>query len=156
MARTTAGKGAKGVKVTPAKAAKQKATKPKVALGAKPAKASAKKAAELAGRLAFPEAAVVRVMKRQLDAEKMIKKDVKVAMNKWLERMCAIVAKQMNKFPYVMMNINEFKEGISTFEKLAEFELEKNRILSHMDAIKKDIEKLERDLGKVEEEIVEA
>jgi len=107
-------------------------------------------------KLAFPEAAIVRVMKKHLDNEKMIKKDVKVAMNKWLEKMCAIVSKQMNKFPYVMMNINEFKEGIQTFERLAEFELEKNRILAHMDAIKQDIGKLERDLGKVEEELVEA
>ncbi len=106
-------------------------------------------------RLAFPEAAIVRVMKTHLDKEKMIKKDVKIAMNKWLEKMCAIVSKQMNKFPYVMMNINEFKEGIKTFEKLAEFEMEKNRILAHMDAIKKDIGKLERDLGKVEEDLME-
>jgi len=118
--------------------------------------AEEKPAERVDGRLAFPEAAIVRIMKKHLDNEKMIKKDVKVAMNKWLEKMCAIVAKQMNKFPYVMMNINEFKEGIKTFETLAEFEAEKNRILAHMDAMKKDIEKLERDLGKVEEELIEA
>jgi hypothetical protein len=112
--------------------------------------------AAIAAGLAFPEAAIVRIMKKHLDNEKMIKKDVKVAMNKWLEKMCATVSKQMNKFPYVMMNINEFKEGTRIFESLAEFESEKNRILSHMDAMKKDIEKLERDLGKVEEELVEA
>jgi len=106
--------------------------------------------------LAFPEAAVVRIMKKHLDPEKMIKKDVKVAMNKWLEKMCATATRQMNKFPYVMMNINEFKEGIKIFETLAEFEKEKSRILAHMDAIKQDIGKLERDLGKVEEEIMEA
>ena len=77
-------------------------------------------------------------------------------MNKWLEKMCVIVSKHMNNFPYVMMNINEFKEGIRIFETLSEFEMEKNRILAHMDAIKQDIQKLEMDLGKVEEEIIES
>jgi hypothetical protein len=106
-------------------------------------------------KLAFPTAAVVRVMKKRLDKEKMIRKEVKVAMNKWLEKMCLNVAKQMNKFPYVVMNLNEFKEGVKVYENLENFDKEKERILAHLDAMKKDIEKLERDLGKVEEDILQ-
>lgn len=105
-------------------------------------------------KLPFPEAAVVRLMKAHMDKEKMIKKDVKIAMNKWLGGICKNVAKEMNKFPYVMMHLNEFKEAIRTYEDLANFDKEKKRILAHMDAIKKDIERLERDLGKVEEDIM--
>ena len=105
-------------------------------------------------KLAFPTAAVVRVMKRKLDKEKMIRKEVKVAMNKWLEKMCLNVARQMNKFPYVVMNLNEFKEGTRIYEDLENFDKEKERILAHFDAIKKDIQRLERDLGKVEEELL--
>jgi len=37
------------------------------------------------------------------------------------------------------------------YEDLEEFQKEKERILAHMESIKKDIEKLERDLGKEEE-----
>ena len=106
-------------------------------------------------KLAFPQAAIVRVMKRHMDKEKMIKRDVKIAMNKWLEKVCKNVAREMNKFPYVMMNMNEFKEAIRVYEDLENFDKEKQRILSHFDAMKKDIERLERDLGKVEEEIEE-
>jgi len=106
-------------------------------------------------KLAFPTAAIVRVMKRKLDKEKMIRKEVKVAMNKWLERMCLNVAKQMNKFPYVVMNMNEFKDGVKVYEDLENFDKEKDRILAHMNAIKKDIQRLERDLGKVEEDLLE-
>jgi histone H3/H4 len=105
--------------------------------------------------LAFPEAAVVRVMKKNLDKEKMIKKEVKIAMNKWLEEMCSQVTKSMNRFPYVMMTISEFRTGKRVYDSLEEFEKEKERILSHLDAIKKDIEKLERDLGKVEKDVIE-
>lgn len=104
---------------------------------------------------AFPEAAIVRVMKKHLDKEKMIKKEVKVNMNKWLEQMCAQVAKNMNQYPYVMMTLSEFRQGKKIYDTLEDFDSEKQRILSHFDAIKKDIERLEKDLGKVEEEVLE-
>ncbi len=110
---------------------------------------------EVKEKLAFPEASVVRVMRRYLDKEKMIKKDVKIAMNKWLEEMCAKVAKEMNKVPYVMMTLNEFRNAKKIFDDIEELDREKKRILAHLDAIKKDIERLERDLGKVEEEVKE-
>jgi histone H3/H4 len=100
-------------------------------------------------RYAFPEAAVVRVMKRHLDKEKMVKKEVKVAMNQWLEKACANIAKEMNKVPYVMVTLNEFKQGVKVYDSLEEFDMEKQRVLAHMEAIKKDIERLEKDLGKL-------
>lgn len=107
-------------------------------------------------RLPFPTAAVVRVMKANMDGEKMIRKDVKVAMNKWLGNMCAQVSKEMNRFPYVMMHLNEFNEGKRVYEDLENFAKEKDRIIAHLDAIKKDIERLERDLGKEEDEVITA
>jgi histone H3/H4 len=100
-------------------------------------------------RYAFPEAAVVRVMKRYLDKEKMVKKEVKIAMNQWLEKAAMNIAKEMNKVPYVMVTLNEFKQGVKVYDSLEEFDMEKQRILAHMEAIKKDIERLERDLGKL-------
>jgi histone H3/H4 len=121
----------------------------------KKAKKTEAKKAEAKERLSFPEACIVRIMKRHMDKEKMIKKEVKVAMNKWLEKLCSNVAKTMNQFPYVMMTKSEFSRGIRVYETLEEFEKEKQRILAHMDAMKKDIERLERDLGKTEQEVLE-
>ena len=103
-------------------------------------------------KLPFPTAAVVRLMKAYMDPDKMIKKDVKVAMNKWLGSMCARVAREMNKFPYVMMHRHEFEHAKRQFEDLENFEHEKQRILAHLEAMKQDIKRLERDLGKKEEE----
>ncbi len=110
--------------------------------------------AEEEAKLPFPTAAVVRIMKANMDKEKMVRKEVKVEMNRWLGKLCAKVAREMNKFPYVMMGLNEFKEGRRIFEDLENYDREKKRILSHFEAIKKDIEKLERDLGKEEEDEV--
>lgn len=127
----------------------------KKAKEAKKAKPKQKPKEEKKERLAFPEACIVRIMKGHMDKEKMIKKEVKVAMNKWLEKLCSNVAKTMNTFPYVMMTKSEFSRGIKVYETLEEFEKEKQRILAHMDAMKKDIERLERDLGKTEQEVLE-
>lgn len=109
--------------------------------------------AEKAG-LPFPMAPVVRIMKANMDDEKMIKKDVKVAMNKWLGGLCGNVAKEMNKIPYVMMHLHEFEEATRKFRELENFDKEKQRILAHLNAIKMDISKLERDLGKEEEDVM--
>ena len=73
-------------------------------------------------KLPFPTAAVVRIMKANMDSEKMLKKDVKVEMNKWLGGMCAQVSKEMNKFPYVMMHLNELKEAKRVYEDLENFQ----------------------------------
>lgn len=105
-------------------------------------------------KLPFPTAAVMRIMKSNMDSEKMIRKEVKVNMNKWLGQMCSEVSKQMNKFPYVMMHLNEFNEAKRVYEDLENFQKEKDRILAHFEAIKCDIEKLERDLGKEEGEVI--
>jgi len=105
-------------------------------------------------KLPFPTAAVVRIMKANMDREKMVRKEVKVEMNKWLGKLCAKVAREMNSFPYVMMGLNEFKEGKRVFEDLENYEKDKRRILAHFEAIKHDIEKLERDLGKKEDDEV--
>ena len=90
-------------------------------------------------RLPFPTAAVVRIMKANMDREKMVRKEVKV---------------EMNRFPYVMMGLNELKEGRRVFEDLENFDKDKKRILAHFEAIRHDIAKLERDLGKAEDEEV--
>ena len=105
-------------------------------------------------KLAFPEAVIVRILKKNLDKEKMIKKEVKVAMNKWLEKIASNVAKEMNKVPYVMVTLNEFKQGIKVYESLEQFDKEKQRIFAHLEAMKRDIERLQRDLGLTEEEVI--
>ena len=104
-------------------------------------------------KLPFPNAAIVRLMKGQMDGEKMIKKEVKIAMNKWLGNLLVNVSREMNRLPYVMMHLHEFQKATEKYTSMENFQTEKERILAHLEAIKKDIEKLERDLGKQEESV---
>ena len=101
-------------------------------------------------KLPFPTATIVRLMKKHMDGEKMIKREVKIAMNKWLGKLVENVSVEMNKFPYVMMHLHEFQQAVRKYENLEEFQREKERILAHLNSMKQDIEKLERDLGKLE------
>ena len=105
---------------------------------------------ELELRLPYPTAAIMRILKANMDSDKMVKKEVKIALNKWLGAMTADVAKQMNKFPYVMLHMHELEKAIEPFENLEKFQQEKDRILAHLEAIRKDVERLEKDLGKIE------
>lgn len=106
---------------------------------------------ELKEKLPFPTACIVRLMKTNMDKDKMIKKDVKIAMNKWLGGLVEKVSKEMNKLPYVMMHRHEFETAIRPYIDLENFDKEKQRILAHLEAIKHDIARLERDLGKKDE-----
>ena len=102
-------------------------------------------------KLPFPTATIVRLMRAHLDKDKIIKKDVKIGMNKWLGSLVSRVSKDLNKIPYTTLHLHEFRESIKVYLELQVFYKEKERILAHLDAIKKDIQKLERDLGKEEE-----
>ena len=105
---------------------------------------------ELELRLPYPTAAIMRILKANMDSEKMVKKEVKIALNKWLGEVTAQVAREVNKFPYVMLHMHELQKAIEPYENLEKFQEEKALILSHLEAIRKDVERLEKDLGKIE------
>ena len=101
--------------------------------------------------LAFANAQVVRVIRANVAPDKMIKSEVKKAMNKFLEQVCADVSKKMNKFPYAMIDRRMFEEAIEPYKTMGKVVEEKKRIISHLETIKTDCDKLIRD---VDEEFV--
>jgi len=98
--------------------------------------------------LPFPMAPIVRLMRKNLDKDKLIKKRVKEAMNKWLAEMCEKVTKNMNKKPYASVDFNTFKEAIKIYNDVEDMEKEKQRILANLEKIKQDCDSLIRDLDR--------
>ena len=84
-------------------------------------------------KLPFAKAEVVRLMKENLDDDKMIRERVKVEMNKFLGEVLKNVCKQLNDYPYT--NIERINQ-------------EKERILLHLEAIKADCNALAMDVQK--------
>lgn len=99
-------------------------------------------------KFAFAMAPVVRVMKNELDKDKMIRSRVKEEMNLWLERVCRKVTQQMNKSEYTMVELDDFKTAIEPYEMIDDVEQERYRIVATMEKIKQDCDSLIRDVNR--------
>jgi hypothetical protein len=100
------------------------------------------------GKFAFPMAPIVRLMKAELDDDKMIRRRVKEGMNQWLERVCKKVAQRMNQSEYTMVEIDDFKTAIEPFEMVDDVEKERQRIVATLEKIKQDCDSLIMDVNR--------
>ncbi|MCK9151224.1 hypothetical protein [Methanobacterium alcaliphilum] len=96
--------------------------------------------------LPFAKAEVVRLMKQNLDSDKMIRERVKVEMNRFLGDVLVNVCKQLNEYPYTTIEYEMLKESIYPYQNIQRINQEKERILMHMDAIKADCDALSMDV----------
>ena len=92
--------------------------------------------------LPFAKAELVRLMKMNLDDDKMIRERVKVEMNRFLYHILQEVCFEMNKQPYTTIEYEMFEEAIYPYTNIKKINEEKKRILAHLDAIKADCEVL--------------
>ncbi|WP_458455278.1 hypothetical protein [Methanobrevibacter sp.] len=99
-------------------------------------------------KLPFAKNEVVKLMKRNLDSDKMIRDQVKVEMNKFLYSILVNVCKQLNDYPYTTIEYEMFKECIYPYTNIERINQEKEMILLHLDAIKADCDALSMDVRK--------
>ena len=92
--------------------------------------------------LHFAKYELVRLMKMNLDSDKMIRERVKVEMNRFLYHILKEVCFEMNKQPYTTIEYEMFEEAIYPYTNVKKINEEKKRILAHLDAIKADCEVL--------------
>lgn len=88
--------------------------------------------------LPFAKAELVRLMKMNLDSDKMIRERVKVEMNKFLYEVLKEVCYELNKYPYTTIEYEMFEEAVYPYTNIRKVNEEKKRILSYLDAIKAD------------------
>ena len=98
--------------------------------------------------LMFAKAEVTRLMKDNLDDDKIIREQVKIEMNKFLGKVLKQVCKQLNDYPYTTITYSMFKESIYAYENIERINEEKKRILTHLEAIKADCDALSSDVKK--------
>ena len=97
-------------------------------------------------KLPFAKAEVVRLMKENLDDDKMIRERVKVEMNKFLGDVLVNVCKQLNDYQYSTVEYEMLKESTYPYTNIERINEEKIRILKHLDAIKADCDALSMDV----------
>jgi hypothetical protein len=98
--------------------------------------------------LPFAKAEVVRLMKQNLDSDKMIRERVKVEMNRFLGEVLVKVCEQLNEYPYTTIEYEMLKESIYPYQNIERINEEKRRILMHLHAIKADCDALSMDVKK--------
>lgn len=99
-------------------------------------------------KLPFAKNEVYRLMRENLDSDKMIKDQVKVEMNKFLYGILKSVCQELNEYPYTAIDYGMFKECIYPYKNIRKINQEKERILMHLDAIKADCDALAMDVEK--------
>ena len=99
-------------------------------------------------KLPFAKNEVYRLMRKNLDSDKMIKDQVKVEMNRFLYGILKEVCKQLNEYPYTTVDYGMFKECIYPYQNIKKINQERERILIHLDAIKADCDALAMDVEK--------
>lgn len=99
-------------------------------------------------KLPFAKNEVYRLMKENLDDDKMIRDQVKVEMNRFLYSLLVNVCRHLNEYPYTTIEYEMLKECIYPYTNIERINEEKQRILMHLDAIKADCDALAMDVEK--------
>ena len=81
-------------------------------------------------KLPFAKNEVYRLMKLNLDSDRMIKDRVKVEMNRFLYSILVNVCRQLNEYPYTTIDYEMFKECIYPYTNIEKINEEKQRILT--------------------------
>lgn len=95
----------------------------------------------------FPNATVVRHIKTYAP-NKMISSKVKVALNHFLGDVVKVVAKDMGKTRYSMIEMDDFQRATKPYTVAEDLEFEKQRIVAQLEKTKMDIEGLIRDFNR--------
>jgi len=99
-------------------------------------------------KFALPMAPVVRMIKTELDKDKIVRRRVKEEMNLFLERVAKKVAKKMNQSEYTVVEVDDLKTAIEPYELIDEVEQERHRIVATLEKVKMDCDSLIMDVNR--------
>ena len=97
--------------------------------------------------LPFPNATVVRHIKT-FAPNKMISSKVKIALNHFLGDVVKVVAKDMGKTRYSMIEMDDLQRATKPYTVAEDLEFEKQRIVAQLEKTKMDIDGLIRDFNR--------
>lgn len=99
-------------------------------------------------KMAFANAEIVRLIKNNLPEGRMIKKRVKVAMNKFLEEIATEVCQKLAKEPYTYIEIDMLERAMEPYKNIKSLEVEKNRIIANLNKIKAECDVMIDDINR--------
>ena len=101
-------------------------------------------------KLPFPNAPIIRVMREEIENDKIISKRVKEEMNKWLAEICRDVSRELNKSPYKKIEGDDFSNAIAKYGQFDELHREKEKIKRGLQRVIEDVNEQISDLERKE------
>ena len=96
----------------------------------------------------FALSPLVRLMKEELDKDKIIRKRVKEGMLEFLEQTVRKVTRKINESEYTVVEYEDFKTAVEPYELIEDVEKERERIIASLEKIKQDCDSLIRDVNR--------
>ncbi|VVB55325.1 Uncharacterised protein [uncultured archaeon] len=96
----------------------------------------------------FALSPLVRLMKEELDKDKIIRRRVKEGMLEFLEQTVRKVTKKMNESEYTVVEYEDYKTAVEPYELIDDVEKERERIVASLEKIKQDCDSLIRDVNR--------
>ena len=87
--------------------------------------------------LFFPNSRVVKLIKDD-NPKKIVKRQVKVEMNKLLEQIGRNIAKEMSKKPYASINYTDFLDAARPYLEIQRANQERKKVIATLEKIKED------------------
>lgn len=98
-------------------------------------------------KMPFAMARVDRILREGLDERKMIRSEVKEAVNIFLGDIALDLAKEMNSnSSKVMIDLFDFQKATGKYERIKKLEIEKERLLTSLRKLELDIQTLREEL----------
>src|SRR3989344_8053069 len=102
--------------------------------------------------LPFPRARVVSIMRTEIK-DKIIRSEVKEAMNFWLGNLLKKIAKEMNNSMYGSVGIADFQRATKPYDMIEDIVKDRERIMVSTEKLKLDSDSIKRELGRFFETI---
>src|SRR3989344_8959424 len=95
--------------------------------------------------LPFPRARVVSIMRTEIK-DKIIRSEVKEAMNFWLGNLLKKIAKEMNNSMYGSVGIADFQRATKPYDMIEDIVKDQERIITSCEKLKLDSDAIRREL----------
>jgi len=96
--------------------------------------------------LPFPNARVVKIMRKTIGTDKQIRSEVKREVNAWLGELLKKISKEMSNTQYGSVSLADFKRATKPYDQIQDILRDEERLLLSLEKIKMDSDHVIREM----------
>ncbi|MEM4714138.1 MAG: hypothetical protein QXQ79_01175 [Candidatus Nanoarchaeia archaeon] len=95
----------------------------------------------------FPRARVVKLLREEIK-DKIIRSEVKDALNIWLGELTKKIAQEMNATQYASISLIDFQRATKPYDMIEDIVKDEQRLLTSIQKLKEDADHIQRELAR--------